>query len=316
MKKTILTLLIVLLAVPIVVLAQQDKAQPATPPAERPGLEQLQGRIVAVTEDELTIDTGTKDKPQQTKVAIPKMHTAEFSDLLNKGIGKQAKLRCWKTPQGVLNLARIDSIEGVDVSTQPTFGPWPGQRMQRQHGQLNGAEQDGMRDRFRAMYDRLKENPELRRELRSLAKEDFPAFRQRIRRIHELTRDSIKGTGRGPGQLMPGGSQGPGPFGTGPMSAHQMISPEIMKLEQQSLRLAGQYRRAEPDKKEELAAKVRTSLSEIFDKKDQERTKQVERLEKQLKKFKENLEKRRENREAIIEKRFEKLTGQGENLAW
>ena len=104
----------------------------------------------------------------------------------------------------------------------------------------------------------------------------------------------------GPGQpgmmdsaRMPG--MGPGRRGQGP---------EIAKLERQSHKLAQQYRRAEGEKKDQLAEKLRDTLARTFELKARVHEEEIERLERQLGRLRDRLERRRHNSEAIIQKRF------------
>ena len=93
-------------------------------------------------------------------------------------------------------------------------------------------------------------------------------------------------------------------------------NPQIVKLEQQSQKLASQYRQAKGRDKEELGEKLRKTLTEVFEQKVQTQAKQVQRLEKQLEKLRDRLEKRQKTREAMIQKRFTHLTGQEDELSW
>ncbi len=100
---------------------------------------------------------------------------------------------------------------------------------------------------------------------------------------------------------------GPGRRGQGP---------EIAKLERQSHKLAQQYRRAEGEKKDQLAEKLRDTLARTFELKARVHEEEIERLERQLGRLRDRLERRRHNSEAIIQKRFSQLTGQEDDLDW
>ena len=107
------------------------------------------------------------------------------------------------------------------------------------------------------------------------------------------------------------GPQGPG----GPRFSPEMA--EIHKLEQQTHQLAEQYRQAKDKEKDELAGKLRTTLSEIFDKKAQAQSQEVKQLEKRLEELQGRIKTRQKNREDIIQKRFEQLTSQEHDaLTW
>ena len=114
----------------------------------------------------------------------------------------------------------------------------------------------------------------------------------------------------GPGQEMgPRGQEGRRRFSPG--------NEQTQKLERQTHDLARQYRQAEGQEKQELEGKLRAALLETFEAKSQLQNQQVEHLEKQLQKLRSRLENRRKNREAIIDQRFEQLTGQQDDeLSW
>ena len=322
MKKMILGLLAFVLFVPALALAQEAQEPPVPQPDEGPRLagpranmniEKLQGQIVSASKTELTINSATKDKPEQIKIRIPERR-AELADLLSKGIGKKTELLCRKTPQGDWVLFRIGSIEGVDISSQPALGPEIREGLHRRAEQLTPEERERLRERFTAMSEYFRENPQLREELRKLAKEDPEAFRARIRQIHAQPAQGFQPGQPGPmpfGQRMGMGPQVP----VGPRFSPEMM--EIHKLEQQTHQLAEQYRQAEGKEKDELAGKLRTTLSEIFDKKAQAQSQEVKQLEKRLKELQNRIETRQKNRETIIQKRFEQLTSQEQDkLAW
>jgi len=178
-----------------------------------------------------------------------------------------------------------------------------------------------MENRFRAMVKRLRENPKLREELKNLAKKDFKAFRQRIRRIHAEVGKSIRGDG--PKQKLhrggkdkgkpPATRRGQGPQARGP---RRPVNPQIAKLERQSHKLANRYRQAKGQDKKKLGDTLRGTLSEIFKLKVQMQGKQVERLEKQLERLRKELKKRESNRKTMIQKRFDRLTGEEKDLPW
>lgn len=323
MKKTGLTVLIVVLFFPALGLAQQDETRerPRRDRVERPGeslnFEELRGEIISVSKNEVTIAAGSADKPEQIKISIPERR-AELRGLLGQGLGQKAELRCYKTRRGTWALLKIEGIEGVDVPSQSPSGPGEvGERPHHKDDEFSPEQRERLRDRFRAVAQRLKENPELREELKKLAKEDIEAFRQRIRRIHQLAGESIRGPDqpRGDGMAQRGRG-GPMPDQRG-WRRGQSMPPQIAEFERQSRELAEQYRRAEGRDREELGNKLQDRLAEIFDEKAEAQEKEVRRLEKQLEKLRKRLEKRQSHRKAIIQGRFEELTGQEDDeLSW
>ena len=357
MKKIILGLLVMVLFVPAVVLAQED-ADTERPRTRRSGrererlnFEEIRGEIISVSKDTVTIATGTADQQEEVKIRIPERRT-ELRGLLAQGLGQKAELQCHKGRQGTMTLARIQGIKGVDVSdqSQPSFGrgmeqEGPGRGV-RQEGrgrdmpeqswgeqkQGKGGQEPGMGGRFGAMAEHLKENPELRQELRDLAQDDPEAFRERIRELmpelHQRQGPDDRQEGGMPGRHGPGmmGQMGQGQ-GMGPQGHQQgrqgrdRFSPEnqqTRKLEQQTRELAQQYRQAEGQEKQELEDKLRDSLVKTFEAKARIQNEQVERLAEQLQKLRDRLESRQDKRKAIIQKRFEQLTGQEDDdeLAW
>lgn len=313
MKRLISGFLIAVLALPLVTSAEQDNKKVTPELLKNRRMDRLQGKIVSVSESEVTVSIGTEDKPEQAKVFIPEKRRAEFRGLLARGWGQKAQLLCRKTDEGGLALVRIKSIEGVQIAERGRR--WRGMRdgMHQRGKELDPEQRKRLRDRFRSVAKKLRENPELRAELRNLAKEDIQAFRQRIRRIHELAGESAKDGWHHPtrpGQMKPKARMRGGKgFG-------RRHDPQIRRLERETHELARKYSQAEGEQKEQLGQKLRDKLSETFDKKVELRAKEVERLEKQLEKLHQRLEKRRQNREAIIEKRFAKLTKQGDDLSW
>jgi hypothetical protein len=251
--------------------------------------------------------------------------------LLAQGLGRKAELQCRKTSQGVLTLIRIEGIEGIEVSEQTGFGPGIRERSRDRAQQLSPEDRETFRARFKDMRERLSEDPELREELRESSREDPDAFRQRIRQmmpeLHQRPERRRPQRDEDPGgmsnhrgsRMM--GRMGPGQeMGPRGREGRRRFSPEdeeLQKLERQTHELAEQCHRADGQEKDELGEKLRETLSQVFEKKDQAQSQEVERLEKQLDKLRSRLENREKNREAIINQRFDKLTGQQDDeLAW
>ncbi|MCK4850220.1 MAG: hypothetical protein KAT11_02660 [Phycisphaerae bacterium] len=338
MKKLIASLLLVVLVVPSLAWAEQGRQpQRRRQQKDAPGrggmkLEQVGGKIVSLSINTVTIATGAPSKDKKTKAKYVKVQTSakpKLRELLARGLGLKAQLLCRKTDKGALVLVRVRSIEGVEVPEQERRWPGMRDRMRQRGKELSPEQREKMRERFGAMAEQLRENPQLRQELRKLAKEDPEAFRRRIRQIREQGpgrpdrmrprrepgRPTPQAGRRRPGEPMPPPGPGMGPrWGSGRRASPE--SAEIRKLEQQSQALAKRYRQAKGPDKEELGEKLRKTLTEAFELKVQTQAKQVQRLERQLEKLREQLEKRERNREAMIQKRFTHLTGQEEDLPW
>ena len=327
MKKLIASLLLVVLVVPSLAWAEQGKQpQRRRQQKDAPGrggmkLEQVGGKIVSLSINTVTIATGAPSKDKKTKAKYVKVQTSakpELQAALFRGLGRKAQLLCRKTDKGAWVLVRVKSIEGVEVPEQERRWPGMRDRMRQRGKELSPEELERAEKRFKAMAEHLREKPELRKELRKLAKENPEAFRRRIRQIRE------QGPGR-PDRMRPrrepprGPMPQPGPgmspwWGAGRRPSRE--SAEIRKLEQQSQKLAKRYRQAKDRDKEELGEKLRKTLTEVFELKVQTQAKQVQRLERQLEKLRGQLEKRERNREAMIQKRFAKLTKQEDELSW
>ncbi len=324
MKKRIVSLLLAVLVVPGLAQAQ-DTQEPrrAVEGCDGVKLERVAGKIVSLSANTVTIATRAKsndDKAKHVKVQISAK--PELRDLFAKGLGQKAQLFCRKTDKGGLVIVRVRSIEGVEVPEQRRQRP--GMMGQMRHGgeELSPEQLEKRRERFGAMREHFRENPELRKELRELAQSDPEAFGQRIRQMHE---DSGTASGARPRGGFSGRKTGqPGRDGARPGPARQrggrgmdrLGNPQIAKLEQQSQELAKRYQKAQGQDKEELDEKLRDTLTEAFELKVQAQGKQVQHLEKQLDRLRKQLEKREQSREAMIQKRFSQLTGQEDELSW
>lgn len=114
--------------------------------------------------------------------------------------------------------------------------------------------------------------------------------------------------GRGPG-FGPGphgfGGPGGGPEGEGPAQA----DPETRRIQREVKELVQAYHEA-PDEaaKDEVRARLRGGIEQLFELREAERARQIERIEQDLARLKKSMESRRKNRELIIEKRLGELT--------
>ena len=86
---------------------------------------------------------------------------------------------------------------------------------------------------------------------------------------------------------------------------------ELMRMEQETHRLARQVRRAEGAERAELERELRERLAELL-----ERQERVEALERTLDEERETLRERRRNRDEILERRLRDLLGEGDVLDW
>jgi len=214
---------------------------------------------------------------------------------------------------------------------QDDFEPPPGE----QHVGGRGPEMverwlEQLKAKNPAEYERLMklrdEDPEaFHKELRTkLRKEQGRAFMDKHPQLKEAVmalppdeRDAIMGRllqppGQGPG---PDGPGGPGPQrGMGP--GGDMRTPEIEAQQEAMRTLAAAYKSAAtPEEKEKARAELKAGLGKLFDLREQERAKDIEKFDKHLTELKAKLAKRQANRDQIIEKRLQEITG-GDELQW
>ena len=165
--------------------------------------------------------------------------------------------------------------------------------------------------------DRKDLEPEKRRELSA----KLDDARARMKQLHDQDRreDPFGQGGGRPGQP-PGFEEGP--HARGP---HQAPDPELhkihqaaMELERESMKLSTKLRGLPKDSPErsDLTAKLKESVTSLFDLREQARAREVEMIRKRLEELTQLLEKRKANRDAIIEKRVKQLSGEADELDW
>ncbi|HHL73101.1 MAG TPA: hypothetical protein ENJ29_11385 [Bacteroidetes bacterium] len=95
------------------------------------------------------------------------------------------------------------------------------------------------------------------------------------------------------------------------------LQKKIHIMEAKTRMLGTRYRKSDDDaEKERLQADLKKILTELFDLREQDRGREVQRLEKELARLRQSLEKRRKNKERIIERRLAELTGMTDDLRW
>ena len=95
-----------------------------------------------------------------------------------------------------------------------------------------------------------------------------------------------------------------------------MRTPEIEAQQEATRKLAAAYKSAAtPEEKEKARVELKTGLGKLFDMREQQRAKDIEKFDKHLTELKEKLAKRQANRDQIIEKRLQEITG-GDELSW
>lgn len=219
---------------------------------------------------------------------------------------------------------------------QEDFAPPPGPPPGGQHVGGRGPEMvdrwlEQLKEKNPAEYERLvklrDEDPDafhkelrgkLRKEQSRLFMDKYPQLKEAVMALPPDERDAIMGRlmqpqGQGPG---PGGPGGPGmERGMGP-GGGDMRTPEIEAQQEATRTAAAAYKSAStPEEKEKARAELKAGLGKLFDLREQQRAKDIEKFDKHLAGLKEKLAKRQANRDQIIEKRLQEITG-GDELTW
>jgi len=133
------------------------------------------------------------------------------------------------------------------------------------------------------------------------------------------------GPGRfpGPGRPQFGVPGGAGGLRVGPGGEPMMIDrndPEMVKLYQQegeldrqTRQLAGEFREAPADKKDEIKKKLQETVAQHFEVRQQRRALELKRLEAELTRLRESMENRNKEKQQIIDRRVSELLGQDDN---
>jgi hypothetical protein len=108
------------------------------------------------------------------------------------------------------------------------------------------------------------------------------------------------------------------------MKSLKILDPERYKklirrreLTKESFELAKKYREAESEReKGAIKKQMKSTMSELFEIREEEKTKRIEELEKELAKLKKTIKKRKQNKNKIIEKRMKQLIEKEEDLEW
>ncbi len=94
-------------------------------------------------------------------------------------------------------------------------------------------------------------------------------------------------------------------------------SKERIQLEIQTWQLAMEYRQSEDEaEKENIKAELREKLDTLFDLRELEKKRRIEKLEKELAKLKEAVQLRQEKKEDIISNRLNDMIGKKDELEW
>lgn len=151
----------------------------------------------------------------------------------------------------------------------------------------------------------LRKYPRIAQAVMEMSEDEREDF---LNRFGGMSERSPESPGRGPG-FGPGphgfGGPGGGPEGEGPAQADQ----DTRRLQREVKDLVLAYHEA-PDEaaKDAVRAQLRGRIEQLFEQREAERARQIERIEQDLARLKKSMESRRKNRELIIEKRLGELT--------
>jgi hypothetical protein len=123
-----------------------------------------------------------------------------------------------------------------------------------------------------------------------------------------------------PGMGMGAPGMGGGMPGMGP-GMMQRDDPEMFELhvkdrtlEQQTLQLAEQYRRAPAEERAEIAKQLDKVVNQHFEVRQERRLLELKRMETEIDRLRKTIERRKEARDTIIKKRMAELTGERNEL--
>lgn len=164
-----------------------------------------------------------------------------------------------------------------------------------------------------------RENPEEFERLMTLREEDPEAFRQALRSRRDGLREHGAPEGRSGDRRVQGAPRDLPPeeqrrpmagFARG-RDGSGAKDPAITRLEQQTRRLVNACRNASGEERDQLHAKLRVNLEEIFELRERQRREMVERMSRKLETLREELEKRDKQRDKLIDRRMEELLSTG-----
>jgi hypothetical protein len=92
---------------------------------------------------------------------------------------------------------------------------------------------------------------------------------------------------------------------------------EIREIERNSWKMGERIQETDRDEeKTKLSEELHKALDRLFDYRQEERRREIERLRAELEKLEKTVKSLDERRDEAIEKRFREMTGQGEELDW
>ncbi|MEZ4695013.1 MAG: hypothetical protein R2832_01220 [Rhodothermales bacterium] len=93
-------------------------------------------------------------------------------------------------------------------------------------------------------------------------------------------------------------------------------SPEVMKMEMESKRLARRLEMADGDERAELSRQLDDVLQKIFDEKTRLKTERLEKLTGEVEELREEVELRKRDKDRIVSERKNELTGRNRKSDW
>jgi hypothetical protein len=91
---------------------------------------------------------------------------------------------------------------------------------------------------------------------------------------------------------------------------------QISHLEAKTWELAEKFKMADSSNKESIRKELYGILNQLFDIKEADKVKEIQRLESDLKELKHNMDFRSKNKDKIIEKHLNELTGEFPQMDW
>jgi hypothetical protein len=94
------------------------------------------------------------------------------------------------------------------------------------------------------------------------------------------------------------------------------VMEQIMRLEAKSWELANKFKMADTANRESIKKELYGILAQLFDLKEADKAKEIQRIESDLKELKRTMDFRKNNKDKIIEKHLTELTGESPQMDW
>ena len=129
-------------------------------------------------------------------------------------------------------------------------------------------------------------------------------------RIRLERRDSHRACRAAPTRCI--SSRDPGAMERGDPEMFKLFQQEA-ELDRETRQLAGEFREAPTDKKDEVKKKLQETVAKHFEVRQQRRAMELKRLETELTRLRDSIEKRNQEKQQIIDRRVSELLGQEDN---